>query len=340
MRIGRVGSRVAIFSAFALCAGARAQAEGSPVLMEGMWQASLSVTSHSTDGTAAKSKTKVDLAIADFGTAGLAIGSFRLPTGQMVPGMAGRRLARSFSAEAEGVALAAGVKRDPVTGEGISFKGTGFFSTPSEIRVFRISGKRLAGIAAPAQIPLFLEEFDLGLGPYTETNLFPGTPAATFWHAEQFCAPATSIPASMGFKAAAYNRGDEIPPVYTYDTGDDNCGALQGPAIEAPSDAPGLSVTFDILRDVEGPGTSISVDSCRFEVREVGCGTWLNVAHVTQEVLCSGTPITVTIAGGPALGSLLGKRFLHRFRFDTDDDIANNFLGWYVDNVRIGVVNP
>ncbi len=339
MRIEGVGSRFAILSAFALCAGARAQTEGSPVLMEGLWEANLSVTTQTADGIATKFKTKVDLAIADYGTVGLCIGSIQLPTGQRIPGMSGGRFARSFSAEAERVSLAAAVKKHPVTGEGISFKGTGIFTDSLGVSVFKITGKRLVGAAAPAQIPLFLEDFDLGLGPYAETDL-AGAPASTLWHAERFCAAGTAIPASLGFFAAAYNRGDEDPPVYTYETGPANSGALQGPAVSAPSDAPGLSVAFDMLRDVEGTGGG-PFDQCRVEVRDTECGVgWQNLVQVAEEVGCSGTPITVTIAGNPTLDSMVGKSFLHRFRFDTVDGALNDFIGWYVDNVRIEAANP
>jgi hypothetical protein len=149
------------------------------------------------------------------------------------------------------------------------------------------------------------------------------------------------IPPSMGANAAAYNQGDI--GVYTFNTGGQNDGAIQSPVV-TPSASGQPRIAFEYAREGE---TGMSFDQCFVEVKPVGGTTWSLVAQLTSntgDLCCAGS----TVIFGPGCASAItpGTPFQHRFRFDTVDGVANDFFGWYVDNVSVteltgtGTFNP
>ncbi|MGH7151168.1 MAG: hypothetical protein ACREIU_10735, partial [Planctomycetota bacterium] len=220
------------------------------------------------------------------------------------------------------------------------FKAEGSLLGADAIVTFRLKGKRIPGSVPPTTLVLFEQDFEAGLAPYVETDA-NGLLVATLWHAEGLCGPAATVPASMGGAAAAYNLGDQAPPVYTYDTGflTPNAGSLESPPLSVPSSSSptaGIRLSFDFLRETQA---ATVLDESFLEVREFECGAWTFLAAFTDQAACARSPIHVEISGNPVLDAMFGKTFSHRFRFDTGDSSENDFLGWYVDNVRIEVVN-
>ncbi|HKB15995.1 MAG TPA: hypothetical protein VKF62_08010, partial [Planctomycetota bacterium] len=143
----------------------------------------------------------------------------------------------------------------------------------------------------------------------------------------------TAIPGALGAGAAAYNRGDEGAPVYTFNTGAANTGVLQSPGVPVPIGTKGLVLSFDTIRGAE---EGISFDQSFVEAREVGELEWTTLAQIVNQVPCGGTPDVVTLGfGKKTIAPLVGSSIQHRFRFDTIDGASNSYLGWYVDNVEI-----
>ncbi len=318
-----------------------APALGDPAALGGLWDVSVVSTTHAPDGSQVKSKVKRVLAITDFGVEEVSIASFVTGDGRTVPATTGVRFVDSFAAKSFDATIAGTVRVDPATQEGLSFKAEGSLVGGEAIVTFRLKGKRIPGSVPPTTLLLFEHGFEAGIAPYVETDA-NGLLAATLWHAEGLCGPAATIPASMGAAAAAYNLGDQAPPVYNYDTGFllPNVGALEGPPLSVPSSSSpvaGIQFSFDFLRETEATPL---LDECFLEVRAFECGGWTPVTQITGLAGCGASPIHVEITGDPALNGMLGKTFSHRFRFDTVDPSSNAFLGWYVDNVRIEVVNP
>jgi len=307
-------------------------------LMGGVWEVRFRATSHAPDGTRTTERWTAQVPIADLAGDGLLIGSSPRAGGRFLPGTTGVRFAESFSAEGPGLTLTGEVRVDATSGEGTSFRADGWLATEAEITILRLKGRRIAGAGPGPQIAIFEESFEAGLGPYRETDA-SGALASTLWHEEGFCGfnPAPiPIREELGASAAAYNGG--LEGAFTYGTGPAaNEGALEGPSLEVPDSATGLELRFDILRGTQGAPATF--DRSLVEVREEGCASWTTALEVTAEVGCGSAPLTVTV-GEAALQAMVGKRFVHRFRFDTVDGNDNEHLGWYVDNVSIVVVTP
>jgi hypothetical protein len=324
-----------VFLGVALSAGGAVRVGGGPppVILDGLWELSASGTAYEDDGSSSKVKVRTLATFLDTDGAGVDISDFAGSCG-IFPATSGSRLPNAFFAETSGASIAASVKVDSATGMGTSFKGNALLSTGGTVVIFSVKGKRVGSLDSPDSI--FTADFEAGLAPYVETDL-AGVAAATLWHAEGFCAAGTAIPASMGTMAAAYNQGDLTPPVYDYNTGAANAGAIEGPSLTI-SKALGVVASFDILRETEGDS---SFDESFFEVRCASDPLWSTVAQIFDNALpCGSVPVTVTV--GPlntTLNSVVGGGpFLHRFSFDTGDGSFNDYLGWYVDNVDLGVV--
>jgi len=305
----------------------------SPAILDGLWRATFSGAARDLDGDKISVRLSTFLQFTDLDGPAVSLAPF---SGEctLVPATSGVRLPGSFFVEGPGVSMAAAVKVDAATGQGISFSGVLNLDAGDRIASLKVRAKRV-GAPGPS-VPVFEEDFEGGLGAYVETDAL-GNPAATLWHAEGFCAAGTPIPAAMGSGAAAYNRGDETPPVYTYSTGSANEGALVGPLLTVPKKALGVTAEFEMLRVTENMA---GFDESFFEIQCFGDVSWTTVAPImTEGIGCGGTPVVVTIGPtDPVLNMVLRRTFAHRFRFDTFDAGANGFLGWYVDDVSIGVV--
>jgi len=137
------------------------------------------------------------------------------------------------------------------------------------------------------------------------------------------------IPAAMKTAAAAYNRGDL--GFYDYDTGGANAGALEGPPLMPAATGNAVTIAFDYTKTTEGGGTG-AFDQCFLETAPAGSPTWTRLAQVTGTAACTGAPSTLFAVLPDSVSSGV---FRHRFRFATVDANANDYVGWYVDNVRI-----
>lgn len=332
--MGATQAGAVLFALLGTQGGSGLPPEGaSPASLAGLWRATISGTARDLEGVAISLRFSTFLEFTDLDGSGVSLAPF---AGQCteIPATSGVRLPTAFFVEGPGASMAGKVRVDAATGEGVSFEGVLNFNAGGRIASLQARAKR-AGAPDPPQ-SLFAEAFEAGLGSYVETDA-SGNPASTLWHAEGFCAAGTPIPASMGTAAAAYNRGDENPPVYTYATGAANSGALRGPLLAVPKSALGLTARFEMLRDTEG---TAGFDQSFFEVQCPGELSWRTVAEITTEgVACGAAPVVFTIGPtDPALNAALRESFAHRFLFDTVDAGANNHLGWTVDGVEIGFV--
>ncbi|MGH7152067.1 MAG: hypothetical protein ACREIU_15285 [Planctomycetota bacterium] len=315
---------------------AAAQPRGVAPALGGLWEVKIKSTHFGSAGTRTVGNVTVLLEIVQpvaLEGAPFSIGTFSSGFGTVLfPATAGDFFADYFVTTAPGASITATFKANATTGEVKSFKGNltlDLFGDDGGVVVATLKGKFLG--AAPPSNSIFTEDFETGLGGYSETDE-DGAPATTLWHAEGFCAAATAIPAAMGAGAAAYNRGDEGPPVYTFDNGVENEGALQSPPVAIPSGTRGLQLSFDMIREGEGGG---GFDRSFVEARPTGLPGWATLAQIVDQVSCGSSPVSVTLGFGKKTISPLGSSFEHRFRFATGDNLFNNFLGWYVDNVEI-----
>ncbi len=169
---------------------------------------------------------------------------------------------------------------------------------------------------------VFSENFDSGLGGFVIDNTFGS--GGGLWHlstGRQLDGdPNHSPPNSLYYGQLEGDFGGG-----TYDTGTANGGVVTSPPISLPpSDA--LELTFNSLINVE-PG---------FEVLEV-------IADgVTQSVLFSTSNGTLPSDTSDTwktyvadLTSFAGSTIQLRFTFDTLDSIANDYEGWYIDDITI-----
>ncbi|MCI0589482.1 MAG: hypothetical protein L0323_21925 [Planctomycetes bacterium] len=316
---------------------AAAQPRGVPPAFGGLWEVKIKSTHFGSGGAKTVANVTALLEIVQPVAAegkGLSIGTFPAAFGTVLfPATSGNFFFDYLVTTAPGATLTATFKANATTGEVKSFKGNltlDVFEDGGGVVVAAVKGKFLG--ASPISNSIFSADFEAGIGGYTETD-FDGAPAATLWHAEGFCAAATAIPPGMGAGAAAYNRGDEGAPVYNFDTGATNEGALQSPAVAVPTGTKGLVLSFDTLRVGEEGAT---FDQSFVEAREVGDLGWAPLAQLINQVGCGDDPDAITLGFGKnTISSLVGSSFEHRFRFDSIDDVSNNGLGWYVDNVEI-----
>lgn len=319
-----------------LSEGATAQGGAASVTLNGVWLLTFSGTTYDPQGTKTKIKETSLVPFSDSTGSGFDIGSFGLGS-LSVPAATGQRSTNTFFAEGPGVSLACTVQVDPATGQGISCKGIATFGAGGSVGMWKVKGKRVLAFGPP--VTLFAHDFESGLSPYVETDA-AGAPTDTLWHAESSCAASTPIPAAMGSAAAAYNRGDESPPVYTYNTGSTvpNQGVIEGPPLTASGQVFGVTLRFDMLQETENQ--PLFFDQAFLEVKGAADPDWQTLLQLVGLAGCGSAPITVTVGpSDPILSGVAAGTFLHRFRFDTVDAGVNNFLGWYVDNFEIEVLN-
>ncbi|HET6201296.1 MAG TPA: hypothetical protein VFI25_00690 [Planctomycetota bacterium] len=315
------------------------EGDGGPIFasLDGLWEVSVTSTFFSVDGALKnKVKTRTFIEFNDLGstTTPVTLEASSFPTGiglAIFPRTAGLRFLDYFVIKGVDAEFAGTLKIDPRTFLARSFRATGSLLTSEGVTVVGVKGRRKGVLPRST---LSVADFETGLGPYAETDA-AGAPAETLWHAEGFCAPGTPIPASMGFGAAAYNRGEL--GVYDYSTGAANSGALEGPEIAVPTGVRGVLLVFDTLRSVEAGSV---FDQTWVDVRPAESTNWVPLSQTLNIVPCGAAPQTVTVGLGKKSLRFLGSSFAHRFRFDTIDDVNNVHAGWYVDNVEVQVVGP
>ncbi|MEM7582074.1 MAG: hypothetical protein AAF560_01725 [Acidobacteriota bacterium] len=158
------------------------------------------------------------------------------------------------------------------------------------------------------------EDFESGLGSWTTSGL---------WHrvTNSSCAsPGYSSPTS----AVYYGQDASCD----YDTGSTTQGNLISPAITGIDATSTLS--FDYFRRVESE-TDFNADRTIVSVRPVG-GSWTTVWSRDST---NPSENAWTSSGAISLAVFAGSSIEIRFRFDSEDDIANDFTGWMIDDVKV-----
>jgi subtilisin family serine protease len=160
-------------------------------------------------------------------------------------------------------------------------------------------------------------DFETGQQGWTINNTILGTGAsAGLWHlttrrgTEPGHSPVTSF---------YYAR----PDTNTYETGARNAGAIVSPSFLV---GPGSTVSFKYVLQTEAFS---GYDQARVQVSNNGGATWTNLLGPLAEA-------STWTAASVSLGAYVGQTVQIRFFFDTIDSIANNYEGWFVDDVAIG----
>jgi extracellular elastinolytic metalloproteinase len=159
----------------------------------------------------------------------------------------------------------------------------------------------------------FLDEFETGAAGWTATGL---------WHLTN-----NSSCASPGFSSPtrAFYYGQDA--TCNYATGATNTGTLTSPAISGITASSVL--TFDYRRQVES--FSGNFDRSFVEVIRSN-GT---VASVFSLSSANPSTTTWTPSGNISLAAFAGDTIRLRFTFNTVDNVANAFLGWFIDDVQV-----
>lgn len=158
---------------------------------------------------------------------------------------------------------------------------------------------------------IFMDRMESGTGGWTATGL---------WHqvTEPTCGDSARSPSHSWY----YGQDS----VCTFDTGSTNSGTLDSPAITGLLDTAALEFWS---RRVTEPFPGFPVDVTSVEVTSDG---GMSFTPLIELLDVSGT---WQKEEGIDLGAWAGEDISVRYSFDTIDPIANAFLGWQVDDVRI-----
>ncbi len=115
-----------------------------------------------------------------------------------------------------------------------------------------------------------------------------------------------------------------------YDSGTANSGRLVSPPInlKGPSKA---TLAFSYWYQTESAGKLY--DQRFVQVREVGSLEWTDIEQL------SGDPMEQWNQKTYDLSSYKGKVIEISFYFDMSDELANDYRGWYIDDVEIQIEN-
>jgi hypothetical protein len=109
-----------------------------------------------------------------------------------------------------------------------------------------------------------------------------------------------------------------------YDDGGTNSGELTSPVIDLTT-VPLANLTFWTWYETEG---GMSYDQMWVQISE-NAGPFVNEYQINPSSMNMWLPISLNIT------SHVGNNIQVRFFFDTVDSIANNFEGWYIDDVEV-----
>jgi extracellular elastinolytic metalloproteinase len=163
----------------------------------------------------------------------------------------------------------------------------------------------------------FVEEFETGATGWTATGL---------WHLAQnsTCAGAGNPGFSSPTRAFYYGRDATC----NYNSGATNTGDLTSPPISGIIASSVL--TFDFFRRVES--FSQSFDRTTVDViRSNGTATTV----FTRDSRNPSAGIPWGSSGNISLSAFAGDTIRLRFRFNTVDNVSNNFAGWFIDHVTV-----
>jgi hypothetical protein len=162
---------------------------------------------------------------------------------------------------------------------------------------------------------LLFDDMESGPGAWTPTGL---------WHlgSSNSCAsPAYASPISAWY----FGRDSSCD----YDAGGQVQGTLTSPVIANISATSTLSFMF--WREVESTSSG-NYDKTAVEAAEQGSSDWKVLWSLDSK---TASAKTWKSSGALSLAEYAGKNIQLRFSFDSVDDYANNFVGWFVDDVRV-----
>lgn len=119
-----------------------------------------------------------------------------------------------------------------------------------------------------------------------------------------------------------------------YNTGIANSGTLESPSIDL-SLATSATLTFWSWYHTEShfsyPGCDEGVDMKAIDISTNGGTTWNNLKYIRDPEYLALVPYQISLP----LSGYVGQMVKIRFRFDTCDAFSNDFIGWFIDDVRI-----
>lgn len=182
--------------------------------------------------------------------------------------------------------------------------------------------KTTNSVAGTDTITLFFEDFEGGIGGWT-TQVYTGND--DLWHI------VTKNPGPEGGATNAMWCG--VNSSGNYNTGNRINTAVVSPQISLPNDD-GLVLIFD-----EKYKTEPWWDYCMVSVSTDGGNNWTELRGKPKVKTISGLAPSGNSGGWIntelSLEDFAGQTIQLRFYFDTIDGIAQNFSGWFVDNVEV-----
>jgi hypothetical protein len=186
-------------------------------------------------------------------------------------------------------------------------------------------GAVLGANAAGPSVPFQIFDFESGQQGFVINNDPPPLHVTGLWHlstgrgAQSGHSPVTSF---------YFGQGEGAGGGGNYNVGN-TAGTITSGPIALPN-RPGLGLTFNYVLQTEGNG---SFDVASVQVSNNGGATFTTIASSTN-------PASLPLNGvwrnaSFSLAAFAGQTVLIRFSFDTRDNIANNFEGWYVDDVQL-----
>jgi hypothetical protein len=179
--------------------------------------------------------------------------------------------------------------------------------------------------AASPPVPFQTFDFESGQQGFVINNGPQPGRVAGLWHLS------TGRGAQSGHSPGAsfyFGQGEGPDGGGNYNVGN-TVGTITSEPIALPN-TPGLGLSFNYVLQTEGNG---SFDVASAQVSNNGGATFTTIAS-------SASPAQLPLSGvwrnaSFSLAAFAGQTVLIRFSFDTVDSIANNFEGWYVDDVQV-----
>jgi hypothetical protein len=186
-------------------------------------------------------------------------------------------------------------------------------------------GAVLGGNAAGPLVPFFTADFESGAQGFTINNGPVAGHVAGLWHLSTGRGTQAGHSATHSFY---FGQGEGPGGGGNYNVGN-TAGNITSAALALPAGT-SITLSFNYVLQTEGNGP---FDVASVQVSSNGGATFTTVASSTSSAQL---PLSSTWrAAAFDLSAFAGQTVLLRFNFDTIDSIANNFEGWYVDDVQL-----
>ncbi len=174
--------------------------------------------------------------------------------------------------------------------------------------------------------PIWSQDFEAGTGGVVIDNTF--APGGGLWHLSSGRGSGAGHSPTMSLY---YGQGENSSGGGNYDVGD-TAGVVTSPPISLFNSQPPVTLSFNYFLSTEGAAPTWDVASV--EVSQ-------NNGPFSLVAANGGAPQSLSDQAGSwqkaqiDVSSLAGSSIRVRFRFATNDAIANNFEGWYMDDVQL-----